>query len=520
MLRDKAAPSSGGFARDGLSEFQIGNLIAAIYSWQMIRSHSPRRFSPMRANLVAFLIYAAVVIGCGLGIYLTLQAGKSLVPPRAPAMSATPTATSATGGGDWWQGTYEALRQPLPLLLIQLILIVTMARLFGAHSARVGQPAVIGEMIAGIVLGPSVAGALAPGVFQFVFPAESMGALRMLSQVGVILFMFVVGMELDLKKMRGQARTAILVSHVSIVLPYFLGTFFSLFIYESFSARGINFSSFALFMGVAMSMTAFPVLARILEERGMTKSHLGSMALTCAAVADVTAWTILVFVVAVVKARNPANCLLTIGLLAVFVGAMLFVIKPLLRRLPVAKMGVSSEPTQNMVVAVLVVAFGAGLLTEVIGIHVLFGAFLAGMVMPRESDFQLRVRERLESFSAAFLLPLFFAFTGLRTQIGLVSDWASVSVCLGLVLVATIGKLGGSMLTARWSGMDWHDSFALGALMNTRGLVELIVLNIGFDLGILSPRVFTMMVVMALVTTCMTGPLLSLGSFLRGQSRP
>jgi Kef-type K+ transport system membrane component KefB len=474
----------------------------------------------MRANLVAFLIYAAVVIGCGLGIYWTLQAGKSLEPPRAPFLSSAATESSASAGGDWWRGTYEALRQPLPLLLLQLILIVTMARLFAAHSARVGQPAVIGEMIAGIVLGPSVAGALAPGLFHFIFPADSMEALRMLSQVGVVLFMFVVGMELDLKQMRGQARTAILVSHVSIALPYLLGTFFSLFIYESFSTPGIHFSSFALFMGVAMSMTAFPVLARILEEREMTKSHLGSMALTCAAVTDVTAWTILVFVVAVVKARHPGHFLLTIGLLAVFLGAMFLVVKPLLRRLPVAKMGISSEPTQNMVVAVLVVAFGAGLLTEVIGIHVLFGAFVAGMVMPRESDFQLRVRERLESFSGAFLLPLFFAFTGLRTQIGLVSDWASISVCLGLVLLATLGKLGGSMLTARRSGLDWHDSFALGALMNTRGLVELIVLNIGFDLGILSPRVFTMMVVMALVTTCMTGPLLSLGGFLRSKSTP
>jgi Kef-type K+ transport system membrane component KefB len=433
---------------------------------------------------------------------------------------AEPSARQDGATEGWWQGTRDALRQPLPLLLIQLILIVALARFFAAHSARLGQPAVVGEMIAGIVLGPSVAGALAPGLFAFVFPAGSMGALRILSQVGVILFMFVVGMELDLKQLRGQARTAVLVSHVSIVLPYFLGTFFSFFMYESFSTPGINFSSFALFMGVAMSMTAFPVLARILEERGLTKSHLGSMALTCAAVADVTAWTILVFVVAVVKSRNLGNCLIAIGLLLLFVGVMLLAVRPLLQRLPVAQMGVSNGPTQNMVVTVLVVAFGAGLLTEVIGIHPLFGAFLAGVCMPQGSDFRLRVRDRLESFSAAFLLPLFFAFTGLRTQVGLLSDWQSVSVCLGLVAVATLGKLGGSMLAARWSGMDWHDSFALGALMNTRGLVELIVLNIGFDLGILSPKVFTMMVIMALVTTCMTGPLLSLGSLLRCRSRP
>jgi Kef-type K+ transport system membrane component KefB len=477
----------------------------------------------MRANAVACLVYVAIVMGCGLGIYFTLQAGKRLEPARAASEVAVQTALSAHAGNaaeDWWQGTRDALRQPLPLLLIQLILIVTLARFFGAHSGRLGQPAVIGEMIAGIVLGPSVLGALAPGVFQFVFPADSLGSLRLLSQVGVILFMFVVGMELDLQEMRSQARTAVLVSHVSIVFPYFLGTLFSFYIYESFSTGGTHFSSFALFMGVAMSMTAFPVLARILEERGLTKSPLGSMALTCAAVADVTAWTILLFVVAVVKSRSTGICLITIGLLLVFVGAMWLVIKPLLRRVAVAKMGLNSEPTHNMVATVLLVAFGAGLLTEVIGIHALFGAFLAGICMPQESDFRRHVRERLETFSTAFLLPLFFAFTGLRTQMGLLNDWASVGVCLGLVVVATLGKLGGSMLAARWSGMNWHDSFALGALMNTRGLVELIVLNIGFDLGILSPKVFTMMVIMALVTTCMTGPLLSLGNFLRSKNAP
>jgi Kef-type K+ transport system membrane component KefB len=476
----------------------------------------------MRANAVTFLVYAVIILGCGLGIYFTLHAGKRLETAKVSveiAAKAEQTVAQAGVPGGWRQRTREALGQPLPLLLIQLIVIVSLARFFGAHSARLGQPGVIGEMIAGIVLGPSVAGALAPGLFEFVFPTGSMGALRMLSQVGVILFMFMVGMELDLKQLRGQARTAVLVSHVSIVFPFFLGALFSLFMYESYSTRGITFSSFALFMGVAMSMTAFPVLARILEERGLTKTHLGSMALTCAAVADVTAWTILVFVVAVVKSGNPSACLIAIGLLLLFVAVMLLVVRPLLRGLPVAQMGLSSGPTQNMVVTVLVVAFGAGLLTEVIGIHALFGAFLAGVCMPQESDFRHRVRDRLESFSAGFLLPLFFAFTGLRTQVGLLSDWTSVIVCAGLVVAATVGKLGGSMLTARWSGMDWPDAFALGALMNTRGLVELIVLNIGFDLGILSPKVFTMMVIMALVTTCMTGPLLSLGAFLRDRRR-
>ncbi|MGZ4962323.1 MAG: cation:proton antiporter domain-containing protein, partial [Limisphaerales bacterium] len=325
-----------------------------------------------------------------------------------------------------------------------------------------------------------------------------------------ILFMFVVGMELDVKQLRSKARTAVMVSHASIVFPYFLGVLVSLFIYRAYAASNVHFTPFALFMGIAMSITAFPVLARIIEERGLTKTQLGSTALTCAAVDDVTAWTILAFVVAFAKSQSPSNCWMTIILLVAFFAAMILIVKPSLQR-ALAPSPQSPRPlSRNAIVAVLVLVFACGLLTEVIGIHALFGAFMAGVCMPQRLEFRAQLRERLESFSSAFLLPLFFAFTGLRTQIGLLNDWQTASICLGLIAVATLGKLGGSMIVARWTGMNWRDSFALGAMMNTRGLVELIVLNVGFDLGILSPRVFTMMVVMALVTTCMTGPLLSL----------
>lgn len=476
----------------------------------------------MRRNSIVYLVYAALMIGCGLGIYFTLQAGRQLEPAKtsAPVSATMPSSVANNPPPDngiekSWRGMVDNLREPLSRLLIQLILIVMLARLFGTLLVRLGQPAVIGEMIAGIVLGPSVAGALAPGAFQFIFPADSLAGLRMLSQVGVILFMFVVGMELDLSQLRSRARTAVMVSNASIVFPYFLGVLFSFYIYRSYAAGGTGFPAFALFMGIAMSITAFPVLARILEERGLTKSPLGTTALTCAAVNDVTAWIILAFVVAIVKAGNAGGCLMTIALLLVFVGAMLFLIKPLLRRQLTAGTHAASAPSRNNVVALLVMVFAAGLFTEVIGIHALFGAFMVGVCVPRELHFREHLREKLESFSSAFLLPLFFAFTGLRTQVGLMNDWESAGICAGLILLATLGKLGGSMLTARWSGMDWHDSFALGALMNTRGLVELIVLNIGLDLGILSPRIFTMMVIMALITTCMTGPLLSLGNLLR-----
>ena len=466
-----------------------------------------------RSNLLLYVVYTALIVACGFGIWFTLQEGKHFEPKaQSSVQPTTPLQTAATNPSivNSLQGIRDNLREPLTLLLLQLIVIVLLARVFGALFVKFHQPAVIGEMVAGIVLGPSVIGTLFPCTFQFIFPTNSLGPLRMLSQVGVILFMFVVGMELDVKELRSKARTAVMVSHVSIVFPYFLGVLVSLFVYREYANANVHFTPFALFMGIAMSITAFPVLARIIDERNLAKTELGSTAITCAAVDDVTAWTILAFVVAFAKSQDSSNCWITILLLIVFFAAMLLIVKPFLQRSLAANSPQPHALTRNTIVAVLVLVFTCGLITEIIGIHALFGAFMAGICMPQNLEFRTRLRERLESFSSAFLLPLFFAFTGLRTQVGLLNDWSTVAVCLGLIAVATIGKLGGSMLIAKWTGMNWCDSFALGALMNTRGLVELIVLNIGFDLGILSPHVFTMMVIMALTTTCMTGPLLSL----------
>jgi Kef-type K+ transport system membrane component KefB len=459
------------------------------------------------------LAYVLILLVFGAGIYQAIRAGKPLETARAltPSPSAAATAGSETGLLRAARMLGENLRQPLSLLLVQLILIVLLARFFAYLAARIGQPGVIGEMVAGIVLGPSVVGMLMPDVFHFVFPANSLGALGLLSQVGVILFMFLVGMELELTNTRRQAGAAILVSHVSIIFPCFLGVFFSLFIYRPFAPPGVSFPAFALFMGIAMSITAFPVLARILEERGLTRTALGGMALTCAAIGDLTAWCMLAFVVAVVKAGGLGTSSLTILLALGFFGVMSFWVKPQLNHYLAARPHTAAAPGAGMVVAMLLLVFSSALFTEIIGIHALFGAFLAGVVMPANAEFRARLRGKLENFSSALLLPLFFAFTGLRTQLGLLHGWQGWAISAGLILTATLGKLGGSMFTARGAGLNWHDSFALGALMNTRGLVELIVLNLGLDLGILSPKIFTMMVVMALVTTAMTGPLLSLG---------
>jgi Kef-type K+ transport system membrane component KefB len=479
----------------------------------------------MTAMTRLYFLYPLVLIVFALGIYAAVERGKRLHAPIATSsadQSNSVPAASTSGldpSASLLTNLRENLQDPLSHLFVQLILIVLVARICGALARHVGQAAVIGEMMAGILLGPSLLGWISPTVFHFVFPVASLGALRLLSQVGICLFMFVIGMDLDLDHLKNQARTAVLVSQVSIIFPYLLGVITSLFLFTTLAAPNATFLAFALFIGISMSITAFPVLARILDERGLTRTPLGSTALACAATDDVTAWTILAFVVAIVKAGRLASSIITIALVLAFVGVMCFWIKP---RMPgwLGRANLDHKsPGKTLMAGVLIFLFGSALVTDVIGIHALFGAFLAGVVMPSNGEFRDSLKVRLEHFSSVFLLPLFFAFTGLRTQIGLLSDPAGWMICAGLILIATVGKLGGAMVTARLSGVNWIDSFALGALMNTRGLIELIALNIGYDLGILPPRIFTMLVIMALVTTGLTGPLLTLADGLRARRR-
>jgi Kef-type K+ transport system membrane component KefB len=471
----------------------------------------------------SFLFYLLVLAAFGLGLTLALEQGCKLPAPQAAAPGLQPNLSRPGGlpgvepSASLLANLRDNLQDPLTRLFVQLIVIVLAARLCGALAARMRQPAVFGEMVAGILLGPSLLGWLWPGLFHFVFPAPSLGPLRLLSQIGVCLFMFVVGMELDVSRFKHQARTAVLVSQVSILFPFLLGVVMSLSLFSTLAGPKATFPAFALFIGIALSITAFPVLARILEERGLTKTPLGGIALVCAAANDVTAWSILAVVVAIAKAASLAAAAFNIGLVALFVLAMLFCIKPRLPRWIDRAAHEGGAPAKGVTTAVLIFLFASALATDVMGIHALFGSFLAGVVMPSRGEFRDFLKLRLEHFSAAFLLPLFFAFTGLRTQIGLLNDTSGWLLCAALVLIATIGKLGGAMLTARLTGVNWIDSFALGALMNTRGLVELIALNIGYDFGILSPRIFTMLVIMALVTTGLTGPFLTFSDYLRAQ---
>ncbi len=456
------------------------------------------------------LYYLVTITLAALAIAWILRLGASLPAPGGAAGVARESAADVSAWEAAWLGIKANFEHPLSHLFVQLLVIIAVSRLMGKGFMRLGQPAVVGEMAAGILLGPSLFGWLAPDAFVFVFPESSLGSLRLLSQVGVCLFMFAVGMELDVSHVRNKARMVVMVSHAGIVLPYLLGVLLAYFLFNSLAAPGATFTAFALFMGIAMSITAFPVLARILQERGLTKTFLGSTALTCAAVGDVTAWSILAFVVAIAGATNLGGAAVNLLFVVVFTAVMIWGVR---KALPVwlgERRLASEEPSKGTLATVLCVVMAAALCTEAIGIHALFGAFLAGAIMPDRHGFRHKLNVRVENFSTVLLLPLFFVFTGLRTQIGLLNDVQGWLLCLLIIAVATLGKLGGSAVTARFTGMSWRDSLQLGALMNTRGLMELIALNIGYDLGILSPRIFTMLVIMALATTMLTGPLLTL----------
>ena len=472
--------------------------------------------NPQPITIKHSLVYIILLVICGAGVWFVLKRGSALDQKREAPVNTVSRASSPEGSPPGEISVARLLsanlRNALSILLLQLVVIVIASRLVGKLFLMMGQPRVMGEIVAGIILGPSLLGQLSPNTMAFLFPAASLEPLRLLSQIGVVLFMFVVGMELELGELRKKATAAIMVSHASIVVPFFLGVTLALLVYKSELPARTSFTPFALFMKIAMSVTAFPVLARILADRGLSKTTLGGIALTCAAFDDVTAWCLLALVIAIARADAMLPAIITIGFVIAFISIMIFFIKPVLARL--VKLTTDDERHRRGLVAlILVFVFASALITEVIGIHALFGAFLAGVVMPATAGVRSMLKAKLETLSLVVLLPLFFAFTGLRMQITMLNDWQSWLLCGLVIVVAIAGKLGGSMFMARWTGMGWRDSFSLGVLMNTRGLVELIVLSIGYDLGILSARTFAMLVLMALVTTFMTGPLLSLVKF-------
>lgn len=408
---------------------------------------------------------------------------------------------------------HHNVTHPLAVLLLQIITIIITSRIFGFLFKKIGQPTVIGEIIAGIFLGPSFIGMFFPEFSLFLFPKASLPNLQFMSQIGLILFMFIVGMELDLNTLKKKAHEAVIISHASIIFPFALGMGLAYYMYQAYSPNDVNFLSFSLFIGISMSITAFPVLARIVQERQLTKTKLGAIVITCAAADDITAWCILAAVIAIVKAGSVVSSFYIILMAIAYVLLMVKVIKPFLKRLGdiYSHQDTLSKPVVAIFFVTLLIS---SFLTEIIGIHALFGAFMAGVIMPQNLHFRNVFIEKVEDISLVLLLPLFFVFTGLRTQIGLLNDTNLWLTCAVIIAVAVTGKFFGSTIAAKVMGQSWKDSLTIGALMNTRGLMELIVLNIGFDLGILSPSVFAMMVIMALFTTFMTGPALDFINFM------
>ena len=407
------------------------------------------------------------------------------------------------------QSLMNNVAEPASMLLLQIISILIVSRIFGYIFAKIGQPTVIGEILAGIVLGPSLLGYFYPDAFHFLFAAKSLGNLYILSQIGLILFMFTIGMDLNMGKLKEKMGVTYVVSHASILIPYFFGMLLAYYFYEEFAASRTDFISFALFIGISMSITAFPVLARIVQEKGLTKTHLGAMAIASAAINDVTAWCILAAAIAIAKTGSFISSLYTIGFTVLYVVVMLFVVRPFLKR--IGDIYSNSEVLNKSIIAfLLLILILSSFITQVIGIHALFGAFLAGVIMPQLPNFRRLVIEKIEDVSVTLLLPLFFVFTGLRTEIGLLNTPHLWLICGIFILVAVSGKFMGGAFSARILGETWKDSLSLGILMNTRGLMELIVLNIGYEMGILPPAIFVMLVIMALVTTFMTTPALSI----------
>jgi Kef-type K+ transport system membrane component KefB len=433
--------------------------------------------------------YGLMVVGT-IGAFLLIRKyGNTLAAPQAYSPQPLPPATN---------------QQPDALVhvLLALAVVIIVGRVLAKAFTYLGQPPVIGEVVAGILLGPSLLG---PEVSSFILPPAVAPSLRVAAQLGLVLYMFIVGLELNANHLMGRLHSTVAISHTSILVPFLLGGVLSLPLYTHLSSNDVPFTSFALFMGVAMSITAFPVLARILTDFRLAHTELGVIALGCAAIDDVTAWCLLAFVSGVAKSQVSQGLWVIAGTVG-YIILMFFVIRPILKR---ASLRWETESQTRGVSTILIVGLLlSAMVSEAIGIHAAFGAFLFGAVIPYDSAVARAFIKQFEAVITVLFLPAFFALTGMRTQVNLVSGLDQWLICGLIIMVATIGKFGGSLVAARLTGLGWREAAALGTLMNTRGLMELIVLNIGLDLQVISPTLFAMMVLMALATTMATSPVL------------
>jgi Kef-type K+ transport system membrane component KefB len=448
-----------------------------------------------KLRLIRAVIGYGFMVAFTIGVFLLIRSrGESLVAP--PPVNAVPVGTTIKEDDIFIR------------VLVALAAIIVLGQMLARLFVYLSQPPVIGEVVAGILLGPSLLG---PDLSALVLPTTVAPFLGVIAQLGVVLYMFLVGLEINPALLKQRAYAAVATSHASILFPFVLGAGLALFLYPRLSTNNVAFTSFALFMGVAMSITAFPVLARILTDYRMSRTRLGVMALSCAAVGDVTAWCLLAFVVGVAKAQVNDGLAVVAGALA-FISFMFLVVRPVLTWL--TRQWEDTTQSRTQVIFIFVALFLSAIAAETIGIHAIFGAFLLGAMIPHESDAARTLTSQLERVVTILLLPAFFAFAGMRTRIDLLSELNHWLICGLIVLVATVGKFGSTLIAARITGQSWREAAILGTLMNTRGLMELIVLNVGLDLGIITPTLFSIMVVMALVTTALTSPVLRL---LKGQ---
>ena len=453
---------------------------------------------------VAWRYVALVLVPLAIALVATQFGDADAAPDRAAAAAGT-LATAAHPAID--------LSRPLPRFLLQLLVVLSVAKFAGWALRRVGQPAVVGEMAAGLLLGPVLFGAAWPQAQAWLFAPESLDALSLVSQLGVLMFLFVAGAELDAGAMRGQGRRTLLIGHAGLALPFLLGVGLAALLFSGHAPAGVRYSHFAWFLGASLSVTAFPVLLRILAERGLDATPVGRIATACAAFADASAWCMLVLIVAAVRADGWSGAALRIG------GVMALVLFALLLLRPWLTARIVEERHHGRwMILLLTGALAFALLTELLHVHALFGAFLAGIAVSGNAGLRRLLVERIEPFALALLLPLFFAMTGLRLRPDALqaNDWL---LCLGVIGLASAGKFGGTWIAARWTGIARFDALRLGALMNTRGLMELVVLNLGYDLGLIGDRLFAVLTLMALVTTAMTGPWLGLLDRIEARSR-
>jgi Kef-type K+ transport system membrane component KefB/nucleotide-binding universal stress UspA family protein len=396
---------------------------------------------------------------------------------------------------------------PVLLVLIEILVVIGASRLMGLAFRAIKQPLVIGEIVAGIMLGPSFLGAVWPDATAWLFPPATSTILEVLAQIGLIFFMFLIGLELDPKYLQGKVRVAFFTSIIGIVLPFLMAGLLALWLYPMAKGGTTSLAAFTLFLGSALSITAFPVLARIISESNLQTTRIGTLALTCAAVDDVIAWCLLALAIAVAHTDSIVGAIPTIIQSLLYIGWMFTGGRWLLRTLS-AHYDRSGKVSQLMLAGIYMAVVTSALITEFIGIHFIFGAFLLGAAMPKNPGMVRDIAQKTEDFVLIFLLPVFFVYSGLKTKIGLIDTPYLWLVCGIILAVAILGKYVGVYFTARFFGLGTRESSALGWLMNTRGLTELIVLNIGLKMGVINDLLFAMLVIMALTTTFMTSPLI------------